>query len=333
MESMELYDYRPAKRAYSRVGWSLCTILATSLVVQLALSLIIQLCWPDGCWLTTSSTGNWLLTFLPLYGIAIPAGILLLRGIPAQPPHRFSLGARGFWIFLPICFFLTYSGSIAGNLLSALLSSGEAQNALDEYAMDSNPIKILFIAVLAPLFEEYIFRKLLIDRTRAFGEKTAVFLSALTFGLFHTNLFQFFYAFLVGWVFAYLYIRTGKLRYPVLMHSIINFTGSVVAPWILSLLDLEALSSLDPNATNAEILEVYRQILPGLALYLLYFLLVLGLFIAGLVLLILQRKRLIWHGSSLQIPHKNRFRTVYCNAGMLVLLFLCATLTILSVLL
>ena len=40
-------------------------------------------------------------------------------------------------------------------------------------------------------------------------------------------MFQFFYAFFVGILFAYVYVRTGRLRYPVLIHGIINFFGSV----------------------------------------------------------------------------------------------------------
>lgn len=333
MEYPEIYNEKPAKKAYSRVGWSLCAILVAALAAQLLISLLLKTFWPDGCWLTTASTGKWLLTFVPLYLIAIPAGMLLLRGIPAQPPQQATMRAKHFWIFLPICFFLTYGGNIVGQLLSSLLSGGEAQNALDEFALDSNPIKVLFIAILAPLFEEYVFRKQLIDRTRIYGEKTAVLLSALTFALFHTNLFQFFYAFLVGWVFAYIYLRTGKLRYPVLLHSIINFMGSVVAPWILSMLDLEALNNLDPNAPVEEIMAIYNQILPGLLLFFLYFMVLLGLFIAGLVLLIVQCRKLIWLEADQQFPGGKRIKTACLNAGMLIFLLVSLVLTVLSVLL
>ena len=51
------------------------------------------------------------------------------------------------------------------------------------------------------------------------------------FGLFHLNLFQFFYAFGLGLMFGYVYMRTSQLRYSIVMHMIINFNGSVLAPW------------------------------------------------------------------------------------------------------
>ena len=51
-----------------------------------------------------------------------------------------------------------------------------------------------FSVVLAPVMEELIFRKVLIDRTIVYGDKAAVVLSGLLFGVFHGNFHQFFYA-------------------------------------------------------------------------------------------------------------------------------------------
>lgn len=333
MESNETFDLRPIRKVYSRIGWSLCTIIVAMLAVQLLLSAVLKLFWPNGCWLTDSSTGKWLINFVPQYLIAMPASILMLRRIPAEPPERKLMGAANFWSFLFICIFLMYGGNLIGNYLSMLLSGGDAQNALDEFALDSNPIKILFLVVLAPFFEELIFRKLLIDRTRIYGEKTAVFLSALTFALLHGNLFQFFYAFFLGWVFAYIYLRTGRLHYTVLLHSIINFMGGVVAPMILSMLDLEALSTIDPTASTEEILALYGSMLPGLTLYLLYSLVLLGGSVAGLVLLVQRCKKLEWMESPISLPTGQHRKAIYLSAGMLVFLIICGALTLLSVLL
>lgn len=333
METVDSFDLKPIRKAYSGIGWSLCAILAALLAAQFLINMLLQTFWPNGCWLTDSSSGKWILTFVPQYLIAIPVGLLLLRRIPATAPQPVRMGAKNFWIFLPICFCLTYAGNLLGNLLSSLLSGGEAQNVLDEYLLDSNPIKILFVVVLAPLFEEYVFRKQIIDRTRVYGEQSAVFLSALTFGLFHTNLFQFFYAFALGWVFAYIYIRTGKLRYPVILHSIVNFMGSVIAPLVISMLDLEALSNIDPNATIEEVMALYGSMLPGLLLYFVYIIILLGLSITGLVFLILQCKKLVWRNAQTSLPPAVQIKTTYINAGMLVFVILCLALTIMSVLL
>ena len=332
MEPIETFDLKPIRRVFSGIGWSLCAILFALLSSQILIEILLQTFWPSGCWLTESVYGKWILTFAPQYLIAIPLGLLLLRRIPAQPPQPVPMGVKNFWIFLPICFCLTYAGNLIGQLLSALLSGGEAENVLNDFVLDSNPIKILFVVILAPLFEEYVFRKQIIDRTRAYGEQNAVFLSALAFGLFHANLFQFFYAFALGWVFAYIYIRTGRLRYPIILHSIVNFMGSVIAPLILSMLDLEALSNIDPQATMEELLALYGSMMPGLLLYFLYVILLLGLSITGAVFLILQCQKLIWQNPQKLLPPAIQIKTTYLNVGMLVFLILCLALTILSVL-
>lgn len=331
MDTPEILDLKPVKKVYSRIGWSLCLILASLLAVQALLSWLLQTFWPDGCWLTESPYGKWLLTFVPQYLIAMPAGIMLMRSLPKDAPAPARLGGKDFWTVIAIAFFLTYAGNIVGNLLSSLLSGGNAENALDQFALDPNPIKILFMVVLAPLFEELVFRKLIIDRTRRFGEQTAVFISALTFGLFHTNLFQFFYAFLVGWLFAYVYIRSGRMRYCVLMHSIVNFTGGVIAPMILSMLDLDALSTMDPNADPETLLRLYAGMLPGLMAYMLYLIFMLGTSITGLVFLVQRRNRLIWQAPADPLPAKVHNKAICLNPGMLVFLILCGAMTILSV--
>ena len=227
---------------------------------------------------------------------------------------------------------LHYGGNLIGTVLSMLLSGGTAQNTVAEYAMDSSPMKVLVMVILAPLLEEYVCRKQIIDRTRQYGEKVAVFLSALTFGLLHQNLFQFFYAFALGLVFGYIYIRTGRLRYTVLLHGIINFMGAVIAPWLISLLDMDALMNMNPNAAPEELMALYAEILPGLMVFLLYALFLMGMAITGLVLLILKCRQLVWKEADAQLPKGTAVKTVYLNVGMVLYVLLCVASIIFALL-
>lgn len=320
----ETFDLKPVRRVFSRVGLSLFVISAAAI--------ILQLLWFQVPGILDSSWGMWLGTFVPLYVVAVPLGLLVMKGLPAERPEDHPLGGKGFLVFLLIGYCLMYGGNLIGTLLSFLLSGGTAQNAILDFAMDSNPIKILFMVILAPTIEEYIFRRQLIDRTVRYGEKTAVLLSALTFGLLHQNLFQFFYAFGLGLVFAYIYTRTGRLRYSVGLHAIINFLGSVVAPLILSMVDLEALANLDPAATDTEMLLLMGDMLPGLVVYMLYAFLMMGLAIAGLVLLIVHHRKLLWKDAPSPLPEGTAFKTVYCNIGMGLFGLLCLCMTVLALL-
>ena len=326
------YDLRSARKAFSRIGLAFFTLSVVATALQLLWILIPELIWGEDHWMVSSSWGIWLGTAIPMYCFAIPACLLILRKLPAQKPEDHKLDFGKFLVLLPICFCVMYGGNLIGNFLSSFLSGGTAENALMDYVMDTNPLKVVVIVILAPLLEEYVCRKQIIDRTRQYGEKTAVFLSALVFGLLHQNFFQFFYAFGLGLIFGYIYLRTGRLRYSVILHVIINFLGSVVAPWILSQMDLAAMENLDPTASPEEVMAVYQKILPGLGLLLLYTLFLLAMFIAGLVLLIVLRKEVIWKEADATLPKKTLFRTVYLNVGMVLYVVLCIVAFVIALL-
>ena len=217
------YDLPSAKRVFSRVGLSLTAILAMGLGLSFGIRLLMSVF--EGSSILKESWFMWMASFLPLYGIAIPLGLLVMKKLPAEAPEEHKLGAGNGFVFFLICVFLMYTGNIIGTMLSMILSGGTAVNGVVELAQDNHPLKVLFVVILAPVLEELVFRKQLLDRTRCYGEKAAAMLSAVTFGLLHMNLFQFFYALGLGLIFAYVYTRTRSLRYPVIMHMIINAIG------------------------------------------------------------------------------------------------------------
>lgn len=317
------FDLKPARKAFSRIGFAMSAILVIATVLQLLYILIPKAIWGPENWFVSSSWGMWIGSFAPLYLVAIPAGLLIMRKLPTQKPEDNKLSFRQLFVFIPMCQCVMYAGNLIGNLLSMLLSGGQAQNALMNYAMDTNPVKILVMVILAPLLEEYVCRKQIIDRTRQYGEKTAVFLSAFVFALLHGNLFQFFYAFALGIIFAYIYTRTGRLRYSVILHAVVNFLGSVVAPWFLTHVDLEAMANLDPNLPAEELMQTMISILPGYLLFMLYSNLLMGLSIFGLVLLLIRRKKTQWQECDSQLPKGKAGKTVLLNVGMILYMVIC----------
>ena len=316
-----------AKQTFNRIGWALCAAVGSLIAVQIALNAILRV---SGL-VAPESEGvgwvGWLASFLPVYACALPLGYCLLRRVPAEGHDGTPLGGKNFLVFLLMCFPLMYAGNLIGTLLSALLSGGAAENPLLGFAFDDNPIKLLVMVVLAPLFEEWFFRKQLIDHSARYGEKTAILLSALAFALFHGNLYQLFYAFALGLLFAYVYVRTRRLRYPVLLHMIVNFMGTVVGPLVLSAVDMEALEQVQSGAMDEAALTA---LLPGVGVLMLYGLVIIGLSIAGLVLLILRAHRLVFLPAEEELPKEGRFQTVYANAGMILYALLCIGLCVAS---
>lgn len=317
------YDFASAKRTFSRMGLALSAILAISTVLQVLWFAIPAAISGEDNWASTSSWWMWLGTIVPLYMLAIPIGLMIMRKLPTQTPQDNKLSAKNFLVFVPMCICVMYGGNLIGTVLSLVLSGGTAENAVMNYAMDNSLLKVLVMVILAPLLEEYVCRKQVIDRTRQYGEKTAVFLSALVFGLLHQNLYQFFYAFGLGLIFAYIYTRTGRLRYSVLLHGFVNFLGSVVAPWLLSNVDIAALENLDPTASEEVIMEILAPMLPGFLMFMLYALLLIGFAVWGLVLLILKCRKLMWKQAEAQLPGGTAVKIVYLNVGMVLYILLC----------
>lgn len=311
-----------ARKDFSRTGFALLTLgLVTTVLQVLVSALTLGMELPE--WAV------WILTFAPMYLGGMPAAVLILRKIPAEQAEPAKLSAKRFWELMLIGMPIMYGGNILGNFLSALLSDGTAENPLLDYIMGNPLLTTVFAVIIAPFMEEYIFRKQLIDRLGKYGEKTAILFSALTFGLFHMNLFQFFYAFGLGMLFAYVYTRTRMLRYPVFMHMIINFMGSVIAPLLLTVLDLDALTALENGQADIAML---LDILPGLLLYLGYALVLLGAVIAGFVLLMIRWNKRELLPASQQLPTGTEKKTAYRNWGMVLFIIFCAVMIVFSLL-
>ena len=79
----------------------------------------------------------------------------------------------------------------------------------------------LYAGILAPIAEEILFRGLILRSMRPYGRNFAIFVSALTFGLFHGNLIQTPFAFQVGLVLGYV-AAEYSIGWSMLLHMINN---------------------------------------------------------------------------------------------------------------
>lgn len=93
-------------------------------------------------------------------------------------------------------------------------------------------VEFLAIAVAAPLIEELIFRGLVYQRIRRLsGVRMAVILSALYFGVYHMNIVQGIYAFLLGGLLAWVYEKYQTLWAPILFHASANLLSVIFSEW------------------------------------------------------------------------------------------------------
>ncbi|MBQ1548100.1 MAG: CPBP family intramembrane metalloprotease [Lachnospiraceae bacterium] len=301
-----------AKKSFSRIGFALLAMAAVSLGMQVGVMAILNLVAGKN-WMETPIL--YVATFVPVYVIGIPVGLLIMKDVPKERIEEKDMSFGKWLMFFSICIFAMYIGSVLGLVVSTVFKGGaQVENPLQSYVSGNIVMQIIFLVILAPLIEEFVFRKVLIERMRPYGEKLAVVISALCFGLFHQNFMQFFYAFFLGLIWGYIYIRTGKLRYSAALHMTINFLGSIVAGRLTSGLDLEALQNLDPQNMNA-VLEMYKN--PAFIGLLIYLFIIGIIWIVGLVMFCINFGKRFYYHVSAEVPKGEVFKTAILNPGLL----------------
>ena len=317
---MTLEELKTAEKSFSRMGWMLLVFLVLGSVFQAGVASLVSAMAPA---LLETSWGFWVLSYLPLY-IALPLALLCVRKLPKEPPedHAMSLGK---WLgVLAICIFLTYLGNFVGIGINALITSIsggslESMNPLANIAQQGGILwRTLVLAVAAPVVEELIFRRTVLNRLRIYGEKTALLVSAMLFALFHANFSQLFYAFLLGLLFGYVYLRTGRIRYSIALHMVINFIGSVLSVVLTEKAGLDG--DLDLSAMMA------GNINPGMVGLSIYGLFIVVMFVVGLILFLLWRKDIHFEPVPRELPVGTRAKTALGNPGIITLIVVCVIL-------
>lgn len=153
---------------------------------------------------------------------------------------------------------LAFTSSIAINILFIALHLTENSEAYGRVAEHQYgvifPVGLFLYGVISPFAEEVVFRGIIYNRLKKFfreysfgkpasGKSSSgadfspaaapILLSALLFGMYHGNIVQMLYGFLMGILIAYTYEKCGRFLYAFLFHAVANaavyvITGSPV---------------------------------------------------------------------------------------------------------
>lgn len=303
-----------ARRQFSRLGWAYVIFFLVSTGMQLLAGTVAAYLQVAG-WRWINTDAMMLLSQFSMYGVGFPVFYLLVKRIPAwKMEEGKDLGAGQLAFSAVFCFGATYLGNIAGQLLMLLIETlrgSVMENPVDSMVMGMSPWAALISLVLvAPVMEELMFRKILIDRMIPYGQKTAVIVSGVGFGLFHGNFFQFFYACVIGMVFAYLYSSTGRIRYSIILHMMINFVGGFVA-----LLLARGMVREQAWALLGLIMQVVLMV---------------GSIISAIVLACVYGSRLRWFPAWAQMPERGIWKTILLAPGMIGFLVMSIVLFVLG---
>ncbi len=263
-----------------------------------------------------------LVSMLSTYLIAVPIMILLIKRVPVSEVtiEKKKMSAGQWIIAFIMSYALVFSSNILGTVVTfviGIFKQSPVQNNIANLTMALDIPTIFFIMVIcAPIVEEILFRKLLIDRASKYGEGLAVVLSGAMFGLFHGNLNQFAFTFIMGCFYGFIYIRTRNVVYSILLHMLNNFMASILAVLVIEKSGFLELAAAIETAAPEELTALIMSNIGGVALYFGYMMFLFVLVIIGFILLIVKRKKFVFNPVEEELPKGKRFSTVYLNVGM-----------------
>lgn len=314
---------RETNKYFSKIGlvYFIGSILFSG--VQAISASIIRRFMPD---IADNHTLLFLIPMLSTYIIAVPLMMLVISRIPkARRIESREMTTKQWVVTFLICYAGMYVANLAGtmvtNIIGQFKDNAVSNEILEIIFSNSMWANILVAVLLAPIIEEMLFRKMLIDRTIQYGEGISVFLSALFFGLFHGNLNQFAYAFVIGGVFGFVYVKTGKIKYTIEMHMLINFLGSAVSISLMKLAGLDELVMTinDPSKpiNPWEIMNIMTTHIGGFAVLGIYVMVILALVGVGIALFFKNINKIHLVPSVNAVEKGERFRTYFFNVGMI----------------
>ena len=287
------------KKIFRKIGYSLFTMVVALMIAQIVTLTALNLFAPG------IEENPWYIAFLigvPFYLVAFPIFLLMMRKVPNGPKGESNrMSFKDIIVTFFISMGATYIFNIVGNIINILISRIKGSDVINPLEMIdgiSNVIPVIIIVViLSPIIEEIVFRGVLLDKLRGYGDGSAIWFSALTFALFHGNLSQFFYAFALGLIFGYIAIKTNTIRYTVILHILVNMFGSVIMPGLV----------LSGN--------IILTMIAGL--------LIISFIIIGSILFISNYKKMKLEITENEYDRDVRSRIVYWNIGMILYYISC----------
>ena len=325
------------KKAAVKIGWKYFVFGVVVIIAQYIYAWLL----PEKYY--TESWANFLQIIIPTYCIAFPVLCLLVCKMPKVQIEKKKMG---FWkivltviIGSGICGVGMVIGTVVGELITLPFGvSASDNNSLGNLMIMSDPFwRILTVGILAPIFEELIFRKLLIDRVIKYGEFCAIMMSGIMFGLFHGNFAQFFFATGLGMLFAFVYARTGKIWYTILLHMVVNMTTSVITtPLAMKVLEhMEVINKISELSTrpnelmayleNPEVMQVYGHMM----VYACWMMFLAVCALTGVILFFVFLKKFKLKETPMGVENGTVFLKSFVNGGMILFILMSAFLFVL----
>lgn len=141
------------------------------------------------------------------------------------------------WAIMPFLAFL--------NVVSQFFVKNQIADVINQILDKPLWLILLLMAVTPALIEEIAMRSIIISNYRHKSVLTTCLVSGFFFGMFHMNINQFIYAFLMGAIMCFVVHLTGSILASMIIHFTINGTNLIWAKLALWMTDI--MSKIDPQ--------------------------------------------------------------------------------------
>ena len=162
----------------------------------------------------------------------------------------FDFSIKNKWI-VPLAIISIYAlgVSIVSPLHHLAPESNNFEQAMHELAKQPTFLLFLGMVIIAPIFEELIFRGIILaGYLKNYSPLKAILASSFLFGFVHLNITQFIGGFFFGMFFGWAYYKTRSISFSIILHAAVNFLPFLV----LVFADCEACKASSTNESSPD---------------------------------------------------------------------------------
>lgn len=141
-------------------------------------------------------------------------------------------GVKTGFVWMPGCFIINMIVSLAVAYFTSFLGQAgisvpSADFSLSSPSAASIIMQFAYVIIIGPIFEELIYRGIILGVLSKYGNTAAVLFSALAFGLMHGNIPQAVSAFATGLVYAIIAVQCQSVVPTIIIHQLNNFLANI----------------------------------------------------------------------------------------------------------
>ncbi|AJA47579.1 CAAX amino protease family protein [Clostridium pasteurianum DSM 525 = ATCC 6013] len=146
-----------------------------------------------------------------------------------------NIGIKNIMLIIVIC--ISFSMILSGIVEYVIKFFPSYNETSKMISMSMNSILgILAVLLFAPIFEEILFRGMVLGEIKNKVNITAaIIIQGVLFGIYHMNLFQSIYAGVLGILLGFICVKAGSIVGSIIAHITFNICGSTVLPYLVEL--------------------------------------------------------------------------------------------------